>query len=493
MLLIALPGVAISSYSQTVTPKFLWARNVQEAITRYLPSAPGTCPALSTVSSIAAGTAGEIYVAGTFWPENRCEFDVPLTEFLAKFDSAGNALWFRDTGMRITIATDRGGNIYGAGQMYDWMAGSASDVAVKFDSAGNLLWASPIGEDGRIAVDALTNVYVSGYFQSPTVLIGNVTLTNAGMGNLFTAKYDADGNLLWARSAGGNSYDAAHGVAADATGNVYVTGLFSSTNAVFGAVTLTNLSITEMFVAKYSPDGNVIWAKSAGGNDEDSSDAIAVDAVGNAYVTGHFFSSNATFGTVTLTNAGSSLGYPPSDDMFVAKYDPVGNVLWAKSAGGGSRDYGSAIATDAAGNAYVTGLFCSPSISFGSTTLTNSWNGNLFVAKYNSSGNVQWAKGAGLGSESVTLAIDQARNVFVAGNFLATLPLDSVTLTNANGAQNAFLTKIGFEPPVPNGDTHQRRNRLHLDRRSRPELSGSVLRKPSWRELVRPRHPHRGD
>ncbi len=133
-------------------------------------------------------------------------------------------------------------------------------------------------------------------------------------------------------------------------------------------------------------NGNWLWAKQAGGTSEEWGIGVAVDSNGNSYVTG-FYQESATFGTITLTSSGGN-------DIFVAKLDSNGNWLWAKQAGGTSYDEGVSIAVDTNGNSYVTGDF-SGSATFGTTTLTSSGEGDIFVAKMDISGNWLWAQQAG--------------------------------------------------------------------------------------------------
>src|SRR5258706_6575866 len=92
---------------------------------------------------------------------------------------------------------------------------------------------------------------------------------------------------------------------------------------------------------------NWLWARAATGVAEGLS--VATDASGNVFVTGYFVSDSITFGTTTLVNAGAT-----NTDIFLAKYDGNGNVLWAKSAGGTPVDVGWCVATDASGNVFIT-------------------------------------------------------------------------------------------------------------------------------------------
>ena len=138
------------------------------------------------------------------------------------------------------------------------------------------------------------------------------------------------------------------------------------------------LTIALFFVqiGVFAQSPNYLWAKSAGGTSSDYGRSVATDASGNTFVTGVFYSTSITFGSYTLTNAGYA-------DIFLVKYDASGNVIWAKSAGGTSYDFGWSVATDASGNTFVTGRFKSPSITFGSYTLNNANVGysDIFLAK----------------------------------------------------------------------------------------------------------------
>ena len=130
------------------------------------------------------------------------------------------------------------------------------------------------------------------------------------------------------------------------------------------------------WVSCFAQSPAFLWAQRAGGTDSDYGYSCSTDASGNIFVTGYFYSPSITFGTTTLTNASAG-----NNDMFIVKYDSNGNVLWAKSAGGTSNDMGKSCSTDANGNVFVTGYFDSPSITFGSTTLTNAGGDDMFIVK----------------------------------------------------------------------------------------------------------------
>ncbi len=115
----------------------------------------------------------------------------------------------------------------------------------------------------------------------------------------------------WAKQAGGTRFTGGYGIALDGSANSYVVGDFSGTITFGTSTSLTSAGSGDVFVAKYDSAGNLAWAKSAGGTGNDVPGGIAVDGSGNSYVTG-FFSGTATFGSITLTSAGTG-------DVFVAK------------------------------------------------------------------------------------------------------------------------------------------------------------------------------
>lgn len=319
-------------------------------------------------------------------------------------------------------------------------AGSEDIFIVKYDPSGNVLWAKSTGGTGLeeglcISTDAGGNLFLTGFFTSPSLIFGTTTLTSVGGPDIFVVKYDPSGNVLWAKSAGGASEDRGMGISTDNFGNVFVTGYFKSPSITFGATTLS-ASYQNVFVVKYSSAGNVIWAKSGGGTSEGRGFGISTDTDGNALVTGYFSSLSINFGTTSLTNNGYG-------NIFVLKYDSTGNVVWAKSVGGTNDDEATSVSTDTTGNVFVTGYFSSPSITFGSTTFTNAGTVNIFVVKYNPSGNILWAKSAGGSSYDIGLGIcnDVAGNAFVTGYFSSPISTFGTTTLTNTGICDVFVVK----------------------------------------------------
>ncbi|MEN9640405.1 MAG: hypothetical protein RLZZ262_2274, partial [Bacteroidota bacterium] len=206
--------------------------------------------------------------------------------------------------------------------------------------------------------------------------------------------------VVWAGGTGDVGMDNGQVIALDAAGNIVMTGYFTSPVITFGSTTLTNadsLGTADFFVAKYSSSGSVLWAQRIGGSSNEYGYGVATDAAGNIVVSGSFTSATITLGNITLFNANPA---GTSSDIFFAKYDAAGNVLWAKSSGGINWDNGSQVATDKFGNVFVTGYYASSQITFGATTLNNSGIYDVFLAKYDAGGNFLWARSSvGSGSD----------------------------------------------------------------------------------------------
>lgn len=262
--------------------------------------------------------------------------------------------------------------------------------------------------------------------------------------------------LLWAKRAGGSGgvgIEQGNSIALDSAGNSYVTGRFAS-GAIFGPgeaneTILNPVGNGDIFLAKYHPDGNLAWVKRAGGGGSDQGTAVALDSLGNIYVTG-FFSNSATFGPGEL-NQTVLTGPTASPEIFVAKYDSTGNLIWANRAGGSNNDQPTAIAVDGLGNSYVTGFF-QLTATFGpgesnQTTLTSAGNNDIFIAKYNNDGTLAWVKrlGGTQPDQGVGIAADVAGSVYVTGviNSAVIFGLgepNQTTLSSGPGT-NAFLAK----------------------------------------------------
>lgn len=401
---------------------------------------------------------------------------------LEKHDSLANPLWVKtygssDDGDWINdICLDAAGNVYSFGLfasdsimfgstkyyngMFPFGGFSTMDVFIlKHNSAGNLLWSKKAGGtkndfSGDIKTDNAGNIYVTGTFCSSTFGFGSPLLTHASPGSnyeYYLIKLDAAGNTLWAKqSSPGSGADWGISLAVDAADNVYTAGKFSKANVTFGSTTLTNSfsGTFDMFIVKYDPSGNVLWAKSVGGSDDETSLSLSLDMNDQLLVTGTFGSASVTIGTTSLTNSGP-VG---KKDIFVAKYSSSGNPMWAKKFGGADDDMAIAAEYDSYQNIIIAGDFASPAITFGATVLNNtgpSGTYDLFVTKLDSLGNTLWAKTAqGSGSDHIRgLAITANDKILVSGSFSGTSSTISFgSVTHSSGfsgyGSSLFIAKL---------------------------------------------------
>ncbi|HRY33957.1 MAG TPA: T9SS type A sorting domain-containing protein [Bacteroidales bacterium] len=313
------------------------------------------------------------------------------------------------------------------------------------------------GEDDvarAVVADDMGNLYVAGYFSSPLISFDTVNLSNAGSGSsdVFIAKYDAYGNVLWAKRAGGSGDDYALSACLTDSWGIYVAGTFKSSSITFDSYTLTNSNPPNeaLFVVKYDVAGSIVWAKTAANSpDNDAANSVTVDPLGNIFITGYFQSTAITFGANTLYNAAY-----PGQDIFVVKFDPDANVLWARSAGGTHNDIGNAVTVDATGDVLIGGEFMSEYFTIGAFTLNNFGcsKADAFVAKYDGQGNVIWVTAAGGSDHDRVLSVstDNTGNFYAAGYFKSSsIVLGPTTLVNEGPPYgDFFLVKFNTEGSV---------------------------------------------
>ncbi|MCD4694740.1 MAG: SBBP repeat-containing protein [Bacteroidales bacterium] len=349
--------------------------------------------------------------------------------------------------------TDNLGNVYIAGWFesdsisFDGITlynnGMRNVYVIKYDKFGNVEWGKSATGTGYyeikgIVADQNNNIFITGYygyFGSPNITFGTTTLTRQGGDDIFLVKYDSNGSVLWAKSEGGSGYDYGKDITIDNDGNIYVTGYFRNSEIILGTDTISNPSSAEdVLIIKYDNNGNVLWGRSAGSfNGYDYSYSVAVDLSKNVYLTGFAYNSDIIFASDTLVSQGNY-------DMFVLKYNQNGNEEWIIGAGGSEYDYGFCLTTDNFGNIYLSGEIQSASIVLDTITLTNP---GFYVAKYNSTGNIIWAKNTNcINSSGQGITIDVDNNIYISGIFSATsITFETVTLTNSSSTNEIFLVK----------------------------------------------------
>jgi len=261
-------------------------------------------------------------------------------------------------------------------------SGGSSVFIAKMNADGTWGWATKAHGTGLLDASAISALpdgssIVTGFF-GDTATFGRTTLTGEDKYDVFVAKMNADGTWAWANKAGGEGYGAyGAGISTLPDGSSIVTGSFQGTVA-FGRTTLTTNGryFDDLFVAKMNANGTWAWATQAkGGNSgSDGGSGIATLPDGSSIVTGRF-DDTATFGTTTLTSAGSN------NEIFTAKVNADGTWAWATQSGGTGDDVGYGVSTLPDGSFVTTGQFQNTA-SFGNTTLTSAGSNDIFVARY---------------------------------------------------------------------------------------------------------------
>jgi uncharacterized protein (TIGR03437 family) len=376
------------------------------------------------------------------------------------------------------VAVDSIGNTYvtgGAGStdfpttgaLQSVLRGAEDVFVTKINPSGSArLYSTYLGGGGPdeghgIAVDVQGNAYITGSTGSLDFPTKNaIQGTTGGSGDAFLTKLNPSGSaLVYSTYLGGSAQDNGTAVAIDAAGNAYVVGsTFSVDFPTRNPFQSTKGAQEDAFVAKINPAGSAwVYATYLGGNNVDEGNGIAVDAAGSAYVTGYTASTNFP---VASPYRGSNAG---AVDAFVSKLNPAGSALvYSTYLGGSATDYGTAIAVDSSGSAYVTGIVTSddfPVVNPIDATLGSHAVDDAFVAKFNASGSSLMYStylGGGSTDDPYAIAVDKAGNAYITGrtnssDFPLTNPIQTtrfafdifVTEINASGSARLFSTFIG--------------------------------------------------
>jgi hypothetical protein len=285
-------------------------------------------------------------------------------------------------------------------------AGSSDAWIGRFDSAGNQTWMRQLGSSAEdvawaVAPDPSGGVYVSGHTFG---LLGNL---HAGSSDAWLARYDGAGNWLWTRQFGTSSEDIAYAATPDGAGGVYVSG--STTGSLQGV----NSGAKDVWLARYDRFGNQTWIQQFGTANDDAASSAASDPAGGVYVTG------STLGGLGGPHAGGQ-------DVWIARYNDLGNRTWIQHFGWLDHDYAHAAAADADGVyvcGVVHGIFSGP----------NGGTGDAWLARYNRTGIQNWIQYIGANGADAALAVacDTASGVFVSGTTWGSIGALNVGLPDA--------------------------------------------------------------
>jgi gliding motility-associated-like protein len=343
-------------------------------------------------------------------------------------------------------------------QTWNWAQQGTTPLGIGDSGAHN-----PGATVTSITMDSSHNVFTGGYF-SDSLYFGSTVLVCLRVKLPFITKYDSTGKLLWARQAKVNTPGAffkqnlgeAISITTDRKGNVFETGYFHDT-INFGAFKLVSHAYSggnisgDVFLVKYSPSGNVIWARQSIGAGYGGAwgSSLKTDSAGNIYVSGNFYDT-LRFGIYTL------LTTYMHGSFFLVKYDSNGNLLWAKQSAGNNGGYEgvSNISMDSRADIYMSGLFFD-TITWGTNSLVtpNSTKKSIFINKFDNNGVPLWARqidGDSIEDWGCSMTTDNVGDIYIATIFVNNInigayhfynPVSSVLFARYNTKGNVIWAK----------------------------------------------------
>lgn len=354
---------------------------------------------------LAAGSFGDVdFGGGVLKSAGGTAQDVTV----ARLDASGKHLWSHRWGdpadqLAAAIAVDAQGDAILAGGYAGKLAigpgaplisnGATSVFVARLDPAGAPLWSKSFGDHvtpalgTAVAVDGAGDIVLAGYFKG-TLDLGGPVLVSQGDTDVFVAKLDAAGTPLWSHAFGGSGSDRAFGVAVGPGGEVLVTGGFRGlvTFGALPAVSSPGLGDLSGFLVELSATGTPLWVRS---QSEPAGTAAGTDQIGfdvEVDAEGNAVITGAASGTTVFDTASPSASArvaAGATDAFVAKYDPTGSLIWAKLFGDASPQVGVSVAVGPLGGVWATGYFAG-SIDFGAVppaALTSAGSNDIFLAR----------------------------------------------------------------------------------------------------------------
>lgn len=343
----------------------------------------------------------------------------------------------------IGLCHDNAGNIFTTGYINSTgvigsytLAGTGNSAFVaKYDPDGNVLWATNCaGAFGRgVSCDATGNVFMTGYFTN-TCVVGNQTFTASGSMDMLLVKYSSIGSLIWATQIGGAGSETANGISVDSQGDVIICGEMSASSFTVSSSVLTNTGGIKYVVVKYSSSGVPLWGLCGQAN-ANSANSVTNDGNDDIYVTGSFIYA-LSIGSSTFVSAGSS-------DFFIAKFSSTGVPIWCNAGGGSGADVGYCVKVDPAGNIFASGAFNS-TCAVGNSTFISNGSDDWFYAKYAPSGPLLATNnGGGTGSEMALSIEPYSGGVYVGGSLgLQGMQFGSSMLTPTSASDAMFFCQF---------------------------------------------------
>ncbi|MDZ7742596.1 MAG: SBBP repeat-containing protein [Bacteroidota bacterium] len=378
--------------------------------------------------------------------------------FLAKYGIDGSLVWVAHapgagSNTASGIATDPEGNVYITGWFEQEMQFGETSLetfglydmfVAKANPEGQFLWArQSFGEQdnygNRLCINPEGDVIVAGSFRHVVDFGNEIGFESEGDRDIFIANYSTEGDIQWVKQFGGPGEDRAYGIETDAGGNIFFTGFFNGTIS-FKELIMYSPAITSSYIAKLNPAGSLQWARrfAGGANDFSRGFGLGLDEESNVYSTG-FFS-----GTLNLNFQDTlfATGGPFDLDIFLAKHNTEGELVWALNAGGVHMDQGRDLEVDPNGNTYLTGFFNSLA-EFGMLEKESFGMSDVFVAKFNPEGEITWLLNAGgtLADFGFGISTGADSSAYICGAFTEDAFFGDISLEGWN-LQDIFIARV---------------------------------------------------
>ncbi len=373
----------------------------------------------------------------------------------------------------LSMCIDDSGNVYTTGYfegicdfdpgvgVFNLTSLGADDIFVcKFNSNGNFVWALSMGSTlddhgNSIEIDSNGHLYLTGFFTAlcdfdPSPNISN--LNTNGLSDIFVCKLSTTGAFIWARSFGGNFNDGSSSISVDHFGNSYSTGYFQNTCDFDPGMNIQNVISNgqkDIFISKLDSNGNFVWAKTFGANNDDIGIALKVDQSGNIYTTGTFWDTTDFDPGPNVNN----LIENGSGDIFILKLDASGNFVWVAQFSSNGQERPASIVIDQLGNVLTTGRL-QPSTDFDpgpNTFILPLGTIEVFISKLDSNANFLWAKAIGSDNYEYegSIDVDANGNIYTTGGFKFTADFDPglgvYNLVTPNFNHDIFISKLDLD------------------------------------------------
>lgn len=411
--------------------------------------------------AVTSDASGNVYVTGYFTGTVNFGGTNSLTSsgdkdmFLLKLNSSGVIQWAKKGGgslsdKAIDVKCDASGNIYTLG----WHEGSATfgtttldnsngakTFVVKWNNAGTVMSTMNLGGYGKsFVIDSGSNIYLASVYSS-TIKVITTSLTSHGFDDIYLTKITSTGSESWVKTIWSTAgYETPIAITLTPGDSLLVTGRFGSILTFEGSTTQCanngGAASEDLFLAKYSNSGTFVWVKQfdATMSNNDAPNSLKVDVAGNILIAGTF-TATVNFYSYMHTSVGGS-------DLFVTKLASNGSsAFWSKKEGGLSSDGAISIGSDNSSNVYINGFY-SDTLTFENIFMPNTGNSNIYLAKYNASGDFQWVKDAGGNGEdgSFGLSVASDGSALVCGKFSTTAKFHGQYYTS-NGGIDLFVSK----------------------------------------------------